>query len=265
MANEQNGNKIDPKVEAKYIKYAKAIATGFAAIGVGSIIGGGALLASTTSLLSVSGAVAMSSFFFGGFLINNSFQMWGKMKEFELQRQVIHESSRQKSHNMTHNLSKIVVKTDSKQDGLLTRAFARPPKDNDHDREWAAQKRLRLLRERDASGMKMTVKSFAKQKAIEHERKVVFREKGNKPFEWIEGSLLGLDSYAVYSTTMEATPVYQFTSPDTIEMVGGKMVEINKGVRQKVKNISAEEMQKIIDKDRAEKMRIQSTVKQGRV
>ena len=84
-------------------------------------------------------------------------------------------------------------------------------------------------------------------------------------FEWIEGSLLGLDSYAVYSTAMEATPVYQFTSPDTIEMVGGKMVEINKGVRQKVKNISAEEMQKIIDKDRAEKMRIQSTVKQGRV
>ena len=163
MENKQNENQIDPKVETKYIKYTKAIATGFAAVGVGSIIGGGTLLMGTTSLLSGPGIAAMSSFFFGGFLINNSFQMWGKMKEkeFKLQRQAIHESSKQKSHNMTHNLSKMVVKTDSKQDCLLTRAFARPAKTP--EREVKAKELSKTLRARDASGKKISIKNYQRQ------------------------------------------------------------------------------------------------------
>ena len=97
-------------------------------------------------------------------MINNSFQMWGKMKEkeFKLQRQAIHESSKQKSHNMTHNLSKMVVKTDSKQDGLLTRAFARPAKTP--EREVKAKEVLKALRERDASDKKISIKNYQKQK-----------------------------------------------------------------------------------------------------
>jgi len=153
MAHESNKQETNPVDEVRYVKYAKAIAVGFATIGVGSIIGGGVLLASN------SGIAAMASLFCGGFLLNNSFQMYHKLKRIESRISVtphtpeIDAASNQKNHNMTYDHSK-TISTPTKAKNTSSHASDQSAKSQEEKQKLNTF--MKTLHERETSGKKVS-------------------------------------------------------------------------------------------------------------
>jgi len=117
MENKRDEDQIPPEVQAKYIKYSKAIAAGFAFVGGASLAYAGVLFSSTSSLLSVSGIAALTSSFCGGFLLNNSFQIWHKMKQIEAKQADSEQGEKsslyQQNYELTNELSKAAIRSAS--------------------------------------------------------------------------------------------------------------------------------------------------------
>ena len=135
--------------------------------GVTSIgfLAAGKITGNVAGLLAFGGGLA--SFALGG----NILVSVGQIAE-DVRKQKAEEERRERARakergrNITTTPSKTTTKTESKE-GFLTRAFARPAKgktaEERKSREKKATQLLKILRERDVSGQKVSVKNYKKQ------------------------------------------------------------------------------------------------------